>query len=62
MVGTFHALLFPAYRLRRRSRQRQNRIKSLPITFDILRGNGRKTQKNENNTATTARIMITTGT
>jgi len=32
-----------------------------PIAFDILRGRGRKTQKKENRTATTARIIITAG-
>jgi hypothetical protein len=41
--------------------QRHNRTSSRLIAFDIQRGRGRKTQKKENRTATTARMMITTG-
>jgi hypothetical protein len=49
------------YRCRRRSRQRQNRISSRPIAFESQRGSGMKTQKKENRTAPTARMIITTG-
>jgi hypothetical protein len=36
-------------------------MSSRAIAFDIQRGSGRKTQKKENTTATTARMIITTG-